>query len=204
MGTIIAVCILSAGICVALGYWIKTLKYWHDMGTGSLAKDSISDKNMSDLKDEITRLELENKKLEEENENLKKKSDLINKKSIQKRFDEFCAKYKSDAIAKIRIKAEDGVKEFICFTDEETVTKLMQKTQDAGCFSFGRIQSKLQARSEIYNGFSCFKEYYDKYYWRDKLVKPQDHAIDWKITTMYIKLADLESVEIDENMEAYI
>ena len=39
------------------------------MGTGSLAKDSISDKNMSDLKDEITRLELENKKLEEENEN---------------------------------------------------------------------------------------------------------------------------------------
>lgn len=113
MGTIIAVCILSAGICVALGYWIKTLKYWHDMGTGSLAKDSISDKNMSDLKDEIARLELENKKLEEENENLKKKSDLINKKSIQKRFDEFCAKYKSDAIAKIRIKAEDGVKEFI-------------------------------------------------------------------------------------------
>ena len=72
MGTIIAVCILSAGIGVALGYWIKTLKYWHDMETGSLAKDSISDKNMSDLKDEITRLELENKKLEEENENLKR------------------------------------------------------------------------------------------------------------------------------------
>lgn len=197
MGTIIAVYILSAGICVALGYWIKTLKYWHDTGTGNLAKDSISDKNMSDLKDEITKLELEN-------ENLKKESDLINKKSIQKRFDEFCAKYKSDAIAKIRIKAEDGVKEFICFTDEETVTKLMQKTQDAGCFSFDRIQSKIHASSEIYNGFSCFKEYYDKYYWRDKLVKPQDHAIDWKITTMYIKLADLESVEIDENMEAYI
>lgn len=174
------------------------------METGSLAKDSISDKNMSDLKDEITRLELENKKLEEENENLKKKSDLINKKSIQKRFDEFCAKYKSDAIAKIRIKAEDGVKEFICFTDEETVTKLMQKTQDAGCFRFGRIQSKIHASSEIYNGFSCFKEYYDKYYWRDKLVKPQDHAIDWKITTMYIKLADLESIEIDKNVEEYI
>ena len=58
--------------------------------------------------------------------------------------------------------------------------------------------------SAIYNGFSCFKEYYDEYHWRDKLVKPQDHAIDWKITTMYIKLADLESVEIDENMEAYI
>lgn len=38
----------------------------------------------------------------------------------------------------------------------------------------------------------------------ENLVKPQDHAIDWKITTMYIKLADLESVEIDENMEAYI
>lgn len=34
-------CILSAGICVALGYWIKTLKYWHDTGTGSLAKDSM-------------------------------------------------------------------------------------------------------------------------------------------------------------------
>ncbi|UOC05466.1 hypothetical protein [Lactobacillus johnsonii] len=204
MGTIIAVCILSAGIGVALGYWIKTLKYWHDMETGSLAKDSISDKNMSDLKDEITRLELENKKLEEENENLKKKSDLINKKSIQKHFDEFCAKYKSDAIAKIRVKAEDGVKEFICFTDEETVTKLMQKTQDAGCFSFGRIQSKVHTSSEIYNGFSYFKEYYDEYYWCDKLVKPQDHAIDWKITTMYIKLADLESIEIEENMEAYI
>lgn len=205
MGTIIAVCILSAGIGVALGYWIKTLRYWHNRDLGNLAKDSIfEDKKTKDLEDRNSILESENKNLRAEKEDLEKKQELIKQKAIQKKFDEFCSSYKSDAIARIKVKTEDGTKKFTSFIDEKAVIQSMRKLQDKEYLRFCRIQSKTQACYKIYNGYSHIKEYYDQYYWGDGLIKPEDRAIDWKITTMYIKLADLESVDIDKNMEEYI
>lgn len=158
-----------------------------------------------ELQEKIDTLKLEKEEITLENEKLKnfleEKQNEITQNSVQNKFDEFCSRYKSDAIAKIKLKNKKLV--LTGFIDE---TKLRHALAlNTGYVRFDRVQSKRPySISKVFFDTSYINELSDKYYWSDGWVNPKEHAIDWKTTTMYIKLADLESVEIDKNMEAYI
>ena len=63
-----------------------------------------------------------------------------------------------------------------------------------------RIQSKIPySISKVFFGTSYINELSDKYYWSDGWIKPKDYAIDWKTSRMYIKLSDLEDIEIESD-----
>lgn len=183
-------------IGIAIGLLIAKLK--------ALKKKDVE----LELQYKIDTLKLEKEEITLENEKLKnlieEKQNDITQHSIQNKFDKFCSRYKQDAIARIKVKTEDGAKEFTSFIDEKVVTQSMRKPHAGEYLLFGRIQSKTQNSARIYCSYSYMTDFYDEYYWCDGLIRPKDHAIDWKVTTMYIKLADLESVEIDKNMEEYI
>lgn len=175
-------------IGIAIGLLIAKLK--------ALKKKDVE----LELQEKIDTLKIEKEEITLENEKLKnfleEKQNEITQNSVQNKFDEFCSRYKSDAIAKIKLKNKKLVLTgFINETQLEQSLALNTKY-----VSFYRIQNKIPySISKVFFGTSYINELSDKYYWSDGWIKPKDYAIDWKTSRMYIKLSDLEDIEIESD-----